>query len=164
MLKEDSTPLEEISFILSNIEKHYLEKEGSLRNSIIHADPKLQNILFQKGKAIAFIDFDTVMRGSYLIDLGDGLRSLYKINNKFSEELFSACLKGYRSEIEIPHTDDEIKSAIGLFSLELAARYCKNYFDQSYFPWDQDNYPSVKKQNLENARKCIEYYKTILLT
>ena len=43
---------------------------------LIHGDPKLDNMLYRAGKPFTLIDFDTVMRGSTWLDVGDLLRSL----------------------------------------------------------------------------------------
>ena len=44
------------------------------KTKVIHGDPKLANILFQDGKVMAFLDFDTVMQGSLLEDVADCIR------------------------------------------------------------------------------------------
>ena len=50
--------------------------ESSFGNHIIHADAKLANVLFDASwKAFTIIDFDTLMHGNPMMDLGDMLRS-----------------------------------------------------------------------------------------
>lgn len=71
---------EKIKFINENLtlpEKWIaLEKANLLPKRIIHADPKISNILFNKNEeAIAVIDLDTVMQATLLYDFGDMIRS-----------------------------------------------------------------------------------------
>lgn len=52
-------------------------EQNFIRCQVIHGDPKLDNILFdrQTGKAVALIDLDTVKPGLLHYDIGDCLRS-----------------------------------------------------------------------------------------
>ena len=70
----------EFNFILkhSSLLKKWteLQSSNSIPIRVIHADPKISNILFDKeNKAIAVIDLDTMMNGSILYDFGDMIRS-----------------------------------------------------------------------------------------
>ena len=51
---------------------------GEVKLGVIHNDPKINNVLFDKNdnRIRAVIDLDTMMPGSYLYDYGDALRSL----------------------------------------------------------------------------------------
>nr|MCR5543801.1 aminoglycoside phosphotransferase family protein [Eubacterium sp.] len=53
------------------IDKRYMEIPyyKAQCTDVIHGDAKLANILFRAGKAVAFIDFDTVMMGSRFEDI-----------------------------------------------------------------------------------------------
>lgn len=72
---------EEISFLFDNRKRGYIINDlyyhGLIRKVVTHNDTKLNNILFNKdtGDYITFIDFDTVMAGTVLYDLGDMMRS-----------------------------------------------------------------------------------------
>lgn len=72
---------------------------------ICHNDTKLNNILFSKEtkKALCLIDLDTLMRGHFLYDFGDAVRTIVNTapederNHKkitFEEELFEAFVDG----------------------------------------------------------------------
>lgn len=52
-------------------------RQGRVPSRVIHGDPKLDNILFDResGRAVSLIDLDTVQPGLVLYDLGDCLRS-----------------------------------------------------------------------------------------
>jgi Ser/Thr protein kinase RdoA (MazF antagonist) len=48
---------------------------GRVPARVAHFDAKLDNILFDRGDAVALVDFDTVMPGAWFWDVGDLLRS-----------------------------------------------------------------------------------------
>lgn len=112
-----------IQFAIDNLELPTLwielEKEEKLPKRLIHADPKISNVLFDinSKKPKAIIDWDTIMIGSVLYDFGDMVRSYCNlteedevITNNFSEEIFQQLKEGYLSsanyflkEIEIEY-------------------------------------------------------------
>ncbi|HLC53873.1 MAG TPA: phosphotransferase [Candidatus Nanoarchaeia archaeon] len=150
-------------FIAANIERHYLSP--SSRQTLIHGDPKLDNFLFRDNKAIALLDLDTMMRAPLLLDLGDALRSWCRIKPstaRFREDIFTAALEGYRSANPFTYSDDEVKSAMGLITLELATRYLIDYFEESYFTLKKEKYESLAEQNLTRCYRYIDYYKNFM--
>lgn len=60
--------------------------KGKIRQKIIHGDPKIANVLFEKenGLAISLIDLDTVGPGFLQHDIGDCLRSVCNIDGEES--------------------------------------------------------------------------------
>ena len=68
------------------------------RTKVIHGDPKLANILFQDGKVIAFLDFDTVMQGALLEDVADCIRSCCLQDGKLDQAAARTLLRGYMTE------------------------------------------------------------------
>ncbi len=72
--------IKECSIIIDNLGK-------SIPIRVTHNDTKLNNILMDKNtnKGIAIIDLDTVMPGSILFDIGDGIRST--CSNSFEDEI-----------------------------------------------------------------------------
>ena len=115
---------------------------------VTHNDTKLNNILLDKdsGKGIALIDLDTVMPGSSLFDLGDGIRSA--CSNSFEDEidedkiflkldLTKAYLEGYLDEMADYLTLDEYKYiglSIKILTYELALRFLTDYINgDTYF-------------------------------
>lgn len=85
-----------------------LIEDGSLPVRVVHNDPKINNILFNKAdKGICMIDLDTLMPGCLLHDFGDAIRTT--ANNAEEDEpdtqkvsinlqLFEAYVKGFLSE------------------------------------------------------------------
>ena len=115
---------------------------------VTHNDTKLNNILVDKntGVGIALIDLDTVMPGSSLFDLGDGIRSA--CSNAFEDELdiskiflnldyTKAYLKGYLEEMAKYLSNDEINYmaiSIKILTYELAMRFLTDYINgDTYF-------------------------------
>ena len=77
----------EINFILEHLSLPNrwveLEQQDLLPLRVIHADPKISNILFDKdNKAIAVIDLDTLMQGTILYDFGEMVRSYTNLANE----------------------------------------------------------------------------------
>lgn len=149
---------EESSLILENIEKYYLPE--SLPKTLIHGDPKLANFLFKDGKVISVLDLDTMMRASELIDLGDALRSWCKNDvGEYKPEIFSSAMKGYRISNPIPYDNSQVKNAMSLITLELAARFLIDYFEESYFAFDLARFKTLAEQNLDRTRFTLDYYR-----
>ena len=115
---------------------------------VTHNDTKLNNILMDKdtGKGIAIIDLDTVMPGSALFDVGDGIRSA--CSNTFEDEtdpskifldinLTKCYLRGYLEEMLPYLTMDEINYlglSIKTLTYELAVRFLTDYLNgDTYF-------------------------------
>jgi aminoglycoside phosphotransferase (APT) family kinase protein len=93
-----------ITFINENISMLLEIQIDSLPKRTCHNDTKLNNILFSNtNKALCLIDLDTIMKGTFLYDFGDAVRTvvntakedekdLSKIN--FNSELFEAFVNG----------------------------------------------------------------------
>ncbi len=116
--------------ITSDIEKFYLPH---LPSRLIHGDPKWQNFLYKNNAVTGIVDFETIMYGNELIDIGDALRSWSKDEEyNFDKKRFDASIKGYISRNE---SIDEslIPTAAGLITLELSARFLMDYFNQKEF-------------------------------
>ena len=120
----------------------------SIPNRVTHNDTKLNNILVDKntGVGVALIDLDTVMPGSSLFDLGDGIRSA--CSNSFEDEkdlskvylnleLTKAYLNGYLEEMADYLKQDElyyIGASIKILTYELALRFLTDYINgDTYF-------------------------------
>jgi Ser/Thr protein kinase RdoA (MazF antagonist) len=150
-------------FVRNNIKDHLLAT--ALPKTLIHGDPKVDNFLFRDGKVISLLDLDTMMFSSELVDLGDGLRSWcrlrYNDKQRFSQQIFSEALRGYRSEHNIPYDDYDIISATKSITLELVARFLIDSFEQSYFSFNSKKYPSLAVQNRDRCKRYSDYYKEI---
>lgn len=131
---------------------------------VTHNDTKLNNILMDKttGIGVCIIDLDTVMPGSSLFDLGDGIRSA--CSNSFEDEtdlekifinldLVKSYLKGYLEEMINCLTCDEINYlglSIKILTYELALRFLTDYING-------DTYFKIKYKNHNKDRFMNQY-------
>lgn len=118
-----------------------LNKSIPLR--VTHNDTKLNNILFDKNtnEATTVIDLDTVMPGTILFDIGDGIRSSCSnsdenetnIENIFLNlELTKQYIKGYLEEMTHYLKKEEVTYmalSIKIITYELALRFLTDYIN-----------------------------------
>lgn len=144
---------------------------GLLRLRVIHGDPKLANILFDRAGecALTLIDLDTVKPGLVHYDIGDCLRSCCNNSGESPEDpestrfdltLCEAILRGYLSEAAnmLTAADREhLYDAIRLIPLELGIRFLADHLaGDVYFRTES------RGHNLHRARvqfrlvECIE--------
>ena len=168
------TAEKEINFILEHLslpEKWIaLENQRSLPNRVIHADPKISNILFNKeNKAIAVIDLDTMMNGTILYDFGDMIRSYTNnsdedegsVSDNFNAENYVAVKDGflfYLKETLTPIELENLDYAAQLIIYIQAVRFLTDYLNN-------DIYYSVKYdlQNLDRTKNQINLLKGLQL-
>ena len=105
------------------------------------------------------------MFGHELLDIGDAFRSWCRENKtEFNLNRFNLAVKAYRSKHNLwwrgveQIGDDLIKDAVALITLELAARYLTDYFEETYFDWKRYKYRSRAEQNLTRAKRYLAYY------
>lgn len=65
-----------IEFIKQNSTVFDEVYSGNLSVRVCHNDTKLNNILFSTNNALCLIDLDTIMKGFFLYDFGDAIRTL----------------------------------------------------------------------------------------
>lgn len=156
---------EEIVYLISRI-KNYMNIWNDIGYSIplrvTHNDTKLNNILIDSKthEGVAIIDLDTVMAGTVLFDIGDGIRSA--CSNSFEDEtapqkifldldLTKAYLKGYLEEMASVLTITEVKAislSITAMTYELALRFLTDYINgDTYF---KIKYPKHNKDRFYN--------------
>ena len=136
-------------------------ESGAIPYRVVHNDPKLNNVLFDKATAepICMIDLDTIMPGTSLFDVGDALRSIANTaseedkttdNVSFSTEIFEKFITGYIKGMHGKITAAEIKlipESIWVIAMELGMRFLKDHIDgNKYFATEYDG------QNLERAK------------
>ncbi len=162
-------------FILSRVMDYSLLvdalEEGEINFSVTHNDPKINNIAFDKdtNKVACILDLDTVMKGTFLYDFGDALRSLFTGDNEDSKDtsLLKADLDIYRSYLEgyysmmrgvINEKEKELlPHSILVITEELAMRFLGDYIaGDVYFGV---KYPT---HNLVRARTQIALAKDII--
>ena len=127
----------------------------------IHGDPKISNFIFDKNEqAKCLIDLDTVGRGQLLHELGDALRSWCNPKGEdsadtvFDINIFQAGVNSY-----VEHCGANIDKLQLIYAglatqtiyLELAARFCADALNESYFRWDPEKFASASEHHLIRA-------------
>lgn len=107
-----------IAFVKANISFLTDIDHSKLPSRVCHNDTKLNNILFSEdGKALCLIDLDTIMKGVFMYDFGDAIRTIVnaapedekdldKIN--FNLELFEAFVEGLSTEKNLLNEEEKI--------------------------------------------------------
>ncbi len=139
---------------------------------VLHGDPKLDNVRFDDSgrRALCLVDLDTLRRGPLAHDLGDALRSW--CNRSGEDEpaarlelpFVRAAVHGYATGAAGALTSDEAASLpIGLerITLELAARFCTDAYEDRYFGWNPDKFGSRREHNLVRARGQWSLYRAV---
>ena len=137
---------------LEQLSELYLFPEKE-RQSVIHADTKLSNVIFKDGRVIGFIDFDTIMQGSVTLDIADAIRSCIQ-NGKKEMHAVDSLVDGYISLCDTSRAED-VKNNLwhdfNRINFELALRY---YIDaisgENYF---KDREPAYK---VERAKALLD--------
>jgi Ser/Thr protein kinase RdoA (MazF antagonist) len=135
----------------------------SLPRRHCHGDLKISNLLFDDaGQGVCLVDLDTLQRLQWPLEMGDALRSWCNpagedvTDATIDVDLFRAAVQGYFTNRKRPFLLPEESSALidGLFTIcvELAARFCADALDESYFGWDSTRYGSRGEHNLVRAR------------
>lgn len=120
---------------------------GVLPERVIHGDPKLDNILFDRDsdRALALVDLDTVKPGLTQYDVGDCLRSCCNPAGddpadpeeaKFDLDLARALLSGYLGEMRALLTYSDFAyfyQAVRLISFELGLRFFSDYLAGNHY-------------------------------
>ena len=133
----------------------------------VHGDLKITNLLFdahEPPRGVAVIDLDTLARSTYAVELGDALRSWCNVRGEsapqaqLDPELYAAALRGWGSEMKEtlePSERDALALGAETISLELAARFASDVFEDRYFGWDASAYPSRRAHCLARARSML---------
>jgi Ser/Thr protein kinase RdoA (MazF antagonist) len=111
---------------------------GDVVVQVVHGDPKVSNILFDRdsGRALSMIDLDTVGPGLVLCDMGDCLRSAafktaeddVSASGKCDTASLAAVLSGYLEKRRLSRFElDHIFEAFLLITFELAIRFLTDY-------------------------------------
>ena len=150
-----------------------LEPLPALPDRLVHGDPKINNILFDpvSDRALCLIDLDTLGRMPLPLELGDAFRSWCNPRGEndqssaFSLEFFRAGVEGYASIAAGWITPEECKSIVPAtltIYVELAARFCADALNESYFGWDASRYPSRSAHNQLRAASQIAAARSLL--
>ncbi len=132
-------------------------ENGDLSLRVVHGDPKVSNIIFDRdtGKALTVIDLDTVGPGLVLQDIGDSLRSCCLTGSEDGNhqevscnvEILEAVLRGYSQHMSLSDFEKEaIYDTLRLITFEIGLRFFTDYLaGDVYF---KTTYP---KENLHRA-------------
>lgn len=129
----------------------------------VHGDPKITNILFAEdnNRALCLIDFDTLGNMALPLELGDAFRSWCNPwgedleQTGFSLEFFRAGLEGYAAEGKGFLLSEEWQSIVAAtytIFIELAARFCADALNESFFGWSKERFASHSEHNEIRAR------------
>lgn len=157
---------DDVAFVSQEAPKQFLPT--TLPRQIVHGDLKISNFLFEDSRATALLDFDTCMNHTPLVDIGDALRSWCNSAGEdaeaaFGRPVYDAAVDGYLSRAMLsPDERALIPQAFRLITIELAMRFLKDYFEDSYFGWNAEKFASRREHNLARARGQISLYRQIL--
>ena len=129
---------------------------------VVHGDPKINNILFCRDgdDAICLVDLDTITRMPLPLELGDALRSWCNPASEddsygeFAAPLFRAAMEGYAEVARgwiMPAESAAIVDATQTILVELAARFCADALNESYFGWNSERFASRTEHNQVRA-------------
>jgi Ser/Thr protein kinase RdoA (MazF antagonist) len=137
---------------------------SSLPRRVCHGDLKISNLLFWQSRpyeARCLIDLDTLGELHMAYELGDALRSWCNPVGEnqtavtLNRDIFQASLSGYAQAAPGFLSPAEVVSVVeGLqtISLELAARFAVDAWEDRYFGWDEQRFKSRREHNLVRAR------------
>ncbi len=150
-----------------------LELPTSLPERLVHGDPKITNILFDRntGEARCLVDLDTLARMPLALELGDALRSWCAPRGEEEPDpidvaRFEATLQAYATSAPPAAWlgADEwraIVPATETIALELAARFATDALDERYFGWDATRFPSASAHNQRRAKAQLALARSI---
>jgi Ser/Thr protein kinase RdoA (MazF antagonist) len=147
-----------------------LQLPAGLPERVVHGDPKISNVLFgDDGRALCFVDLDTLARMALPLELGDALRSWCSPQGEEVEgpadlDFYRGALRGYATGLGGLATSDErraIPAAAELIAVELAARFCIDALEESYFAWDPARYESACAHNLARTRSQVSLARSL---
>lgn len=137
----------------------YLKLEPSLPTRIIHGDPKLSNFLFDvHGKeVVALIDWDTIMAGTILYDIGDMIRSFCQIGTEdqtqngavFNANILKEILTGYvhgemNDHLTVLERDHFLLAAKAVIFIQ-GIRFLSDYLLGDLYYWVEDEAHNLRR-------------------
>lgn len=134
-----------------------------LPTRMVHGDPKISNFIFDpdSGAGICMVDLDTLNRMPLPLELGDAFRSWCNPAGEdtpstgFSASRFRAALAGYADAagplISVSESRCLVDATLAIM-VELAARFCADALNESYFGWDPARFPSRSEHNRVRAQ------------
>jgi len=133
-----------------------------------HGDLKISNVLFQAPiddaapVGVCLVDLDTLQKLAWPLEMGDALRSWCNPKGEdvdkaaIDVELFRAAIEGYfkadKKPFLMPEEQEALVDGLHTICVELAARFCKDALEESYFGWDASRFKTRGDHNLLRAR------------
>jgi Ser/Thr protein kinase RdoA (MazF antagonist) len=125
-----------------------------------HGDLKISNLRFDAdGRGVCLLDLDTLAALPLDVELGDAWRSWCNPNGEddtetlFDLDIFAASVRGYTSVRALsPSEREALAGGAERIALELASRFCRDVWEDTYFGWNRDRFPSRAAHNLFRAR------------
>jgi len=135
-------------------------RDGSIPERVTHNDTKINNVLLDaEGKRLCVIDYDTLMPGSSLYDVGDCVRSTTRTGEEDERDLskihmdiglFEGLLRGFISAAKSMLSEREkelLYFAGNLITFEIGLRFLADHLNGDvYFHTDREGH------NLDRAR------------
>ncbi len=159
-----------IDYLLSRIEIvsifNNIEKEKLIPKRIIHADTKISNILFDANtlEPKAVIDWDTIMPGYFISDLGDMIRTMVceagenetNLNDiVFRKEYYKAIISGYKNAIQLTENELNLLSYAGKFMTYMQAlRFLTDYLNHDMYY--HITYPEHNLNRAKNQTRLLQ--------
>lgn len=146
------------------------QNDGTFPLRIVHADPKISNVLFDsttdKGRCV--IDLDTLMPATILYDFGDMVRSYTNLREEddptaeqvFSPAYYKAVKSGFLTYLEDKLTEAEIENldyAGQVVVFIQAVRFLTDYLDN-----DQYYHTDYAEHNLDRTKNQLNLLKELL--
>lgn len=150
---------------IAHVAQDFLGDKGALfkrETQLIHSDTRVENTFFDaQMKPFLFYDYDTFMKGSVYIDIGDCIRSLILISPDTPiKEIISQFINGYNTISAHQITYDEAVLAIELLAVELTLRYLIDIVEDYYFDWDPERFDSrIAHNTMRTHRQWKSYQK-----
>jgi Ser/Thr protein kinase RdoA (MazF antagonist) len=140
---------------------------------VVHGDPKISNLVFSAGdgEGLCLVDLDTLGRMALPFELGDAMRSWCSVSSeddpggRFCAERFAAAVSGYAAAARGWWSSAEqgaVLAATAVIQLELAARFCADALNESYFGWNPALFASRGDHNLARARGQLALHRSLL--
>lgn len=167
---------ESIAFLKSNF-KNIEEiavaiNTGKIPLRVVHNDTKVGNMLFdKKGNILTIIDFDTIMPGSILHDIGDALRTGTNTSTEeekdlskvcFNIEIYEAFMDAYIKEASNFMTEDESKNihlSLPLILFEQACRFLGDFLaNDRYYSTTYEDQNLVRAKTQIKLLENVQYY------
>jgi Ser/Thr protein kinase RdoA (MazF antagonist) len=140
---------------------------------IVHGDPKISNLVFDEadGEGLCLVDLDTLGHMALPYELGDAMRSWCSVSaedepeGRFCGARFAAAVSGYAGVARgwwNAAEQGSVLAATAIIQLELAARFCADALNESYFGWNASRFASRGDHNLARAQGQVTLHRSLL--